>query len=481
MGGHGTWDVIIVGAGSAGLPAAIFAAQRGARVLQIEADGRIGGTLYWSSGQISAAGTRLQKQLGIEDSWEEHYKDAQRIAHDTIDPVLGKLATKNAADTWEWLIDLGLKPDPEVPLAGSGHEFFRTRRYYWGANKAVSLLEVIRPEHEKLVAAGKIDLRLGTRMTKLVQDASGRVTGVETERNGVKETFQAPNVVLTTGGYAANPELWKELTPNAVLRSVCNPYSRGEGIVAARSVGAKVDGGDKFLCSFGGVLEDPKDPLNTTVGFIFVPQKRTPWEIWVNGSGKRFVREDHPSVDHRERALRAQKDQQMYVVFDEGIWQNAPTLDGVRGRDWLGQRFGNHPHYSKADTLAGLAQQMGVDAKALEETVTRYNAAIDSGKDAEFGREMLPRKIEKGPFYALHAAGFSVVSPAGINADEQLRVTDKAGKPIPGLYAAGEILGFSRLSGNAFVNGMSLMPALTFGRLLGQKILGWDKARAAAE
>ena len=93
------WDVLVIGAGSAGLPLAIKAAERGARVLQLEADHRIGGTLHWSSGQISAAGTRLQKQHGIDDSPDEHYRDAQRIAHDTIDPVVLRLFVDHAAAT----------------------------------------------------------------------------------------------------------------------------------------------------------------------------------------------------------------------------------------------------------------------------------------------------------------------------------------------------------------------------------------------
>ncbi|MBM3502362.1 MAG: FAD-dependent oxidoreductase [Alphaproteobacteria bacterium] len=475
-----SWDVIIVGAGSAGLPAAIFAAKRGARVLQIEADGRVGGTLFWSSGQISAAGTRLQKSLGIEDSWQEHYEDVQRIAKNTVDPTLGRLAVQHASDTFEWLIDIGFKPAPETPLTSMGHEPYRTRRYYWGNNLAVSILEVIRPVHERLVAAGKIDLRLATKMVELLHEG-GRVTGIVAEKNGVRETFRGQNVVLTTGGYAANPELWKELTPGYPLRSRCNPYSRGDGIRAARAIGAKVDGGDKLLCSFAGVLDNPNDPLSAMAAVVLAPQRRMPWEIFVNHVGKRFVREDHPSVDHREHALLKQKDTAMFVVFDEGIRQNAPAIDPVRGAQAV-ELFGNHPSYSKADTLAGLAQRLGVPAGNLEATVAKYNKAVDSQHDPEFGRLNLFRRIEKGPFYAIHAGGLSVVSPGGLNANERLQVVKNDGTPVPGLYAAGEILGFARLSGQAFVNGMSLTPALTFGRLLGERLLQWDGvARAAAE
>ena len=474
------WDVIVVGAGSAGLPVAIFAAARGAKVLQIEADSRIGGTLHWSSGQISAAGTSLQKRLGIDDSPAEHYEDAQRIVKGTIDPLLGRLAIDHAAGTFEWLLSCGFEPEEGTPLHTMGHEPFRTRRYLWGTNAAVSILDVIAPVHEKLVAEGRIDLRLGTKLTGLVQDGAGAVIGVTTEGAAGTETHNAHNVVLASGGYAANPELWAELTPGFALRSYCNPFSRGDGIRAARDLGALVDGGEKYMCTFAGVLEDAGDPLSTALGLNFAPHLRMPWEIYVNTSGKRFVREDHPSVDHRENALLVQDDTKMFVVFDEAIRQNAPPINSAEGAA-LNDKFGNHPHYSKADTIAGLAQQMAVDADALAGTIARYNVAVNSGVDEDFGRETMLRRIERGPFYAIHAGGITVVSPAGLNADERLRVTKGDGAPIPGLYAAGEVLGFGRTSGKGFVGGMSLMPALTLGRLLGESILEWEGARAAAQ
>ena len=476
-----TWDLIIVGAGSAGIPAAIFAGQRGARVLLVEADNRIGGTLYWSSGQISAAGSRVQKELGIEDSPQEHYDDAQRIVHGGIDPVLGRLAIDNAAGTLDWLMDSGLELDPATPTAGMAHEPYRTRRYCWGMDKAISILDVMRPILMAEVERGSVDLRLETRFTGFVRDG-GAVTGITVRtKDGAEENHLGANVLLTTGGYAASPEVWAKLTPNAPLRSHCNPFSRGEGIVAAEAIGAKVDGGERFLCTFAGVMDDPGDPLSAMLCLTLAPQIRVPWEIYVNTSGKRFVREDHPSVDHREHALLAQDEMRMYIVFDEGIRQNAPPVDMLHGRKGMTERLGNHSSYLKADSIADLAKQAGLDAATLEATITRYNASVDSGTDDEFGRETMMRRIEKPPFYAISAVGFTVLSPGGIVANGALQVIGTDGAPIPNLYAAGEVLGFARLSGEGFVGGMSLMPAMTFGRILGQSLLKWEGARDAAE
>ena len=203
-----SWDVLVVGAGSAGLPLAITAAERGARVLQLEADHRIGGTLHWSSGQISGAGTRLQKAHGIEDTPDEHYRDAQRIAHDSIDPVVLRLFVDHAGPTIDWLMDRGFEPAPGTPVAGEAHEAYSTRRYLWGTRAGISILEALRPHHDRLVREGKIDLRLQHRMTELLVDDRGAVRGVRANTPNGEFEFEAKNVVLATGGYAANAALW---------------------------------------------------------------------------------------------------------------------------------------------------------------------------------------------------------------------------------------------------------------------------------
>ena len=246
------WDVIVVGAGTAGIPTAIFAGQRGARVLLIEADNRIGGTLHWSSGQMTAAGTKLQKKHGIDDHPDWHFADCQRISGGTVSESLGRLAIDNAADSFDWLTDNGFEPSPETPVAGLGHKPHRVRRYAWGENGGLSVLEAMEPLLDKEVGRGTVTLSLETKMTSLVVE-KGAVVGIKAEaRDGTKATVRGQNVVLTTGGYAANPELW--------------------------------------------------------AGLILNPQFRSPWEVYVNRSGKRFVREDHRAgtcyVGHLQRVWR---------------------------------------------------------------------------------------------------------------------------------------------------------------------------------
>ena len=116
------WDLIVVGAGTAGLPAALFAARRGARVLLLEKAPQLGGTLWFSGGQMSAAGTRLQKARGIVDSPAEHLADILRISRGTADVDVARLAVENAAATVNWLESAGLEIAPQYPVRATGHE-----------------------------------------------------------------------------------------------------------------------------------------------------------------------------------------------------------------------------------------------------------------------------------------------------------------------------------------------------------------------
>lgn len=466
-----SFDIICVGAGSAGLPLAIKAAERGARILQIDADNRIGGTLFWSSGQIAAAGTRLQKEQGIEDSADEHYEDAQRVANGKIDPTVLRLFVDNAAETIDWLMDIGFEPAPGTPVAGEAHEAYSTRRYLWGNNQAISILEALKPLHEKHVASGQIDLRLEHRLTGLLTDDTGAVIGITADSpDGAKE-FHSSNVVLACGGYAAGPELWSEINPEIPLCSHCNPFSRGDGIVATQKLDAAIDGKEKFLCTFAGWLENPDDP--TSGEFLALsPKARNIWEIFVDVNGKRFMTEDHQSIDYRERSLLKQPGMRMNIVFDDAILKNAAPIT-LLDNETFRAKFGSHPNFVKADTIAGLAEQLGLPADALQTTVADYNAAVDAKEDKQWNKFFLIRKIEKPPFYGIKAMGITVLSPAGLAVDDHLRVLTDDGKPIPNLFAAGEILGFGRTSGDAFVGGLSLTPALAFGKILGEQILSW--------
>jgi fumarate reductase flavoprotein subunit len=463
------YDLICVGAGSAGMPLAIQAARRGVRILQLEADSRVGGTLHYSAGQMAAAHTRLQRELGIEDSPEEFYEDAQRIAHNTIQPDLLRLFTSHSAELLDWLMELGFQPVPGSPVAMNYHAPYRTRRYLWGPKEAVSVYEVLYPSYSKLVESGAIDLRLNRRLMRVLTRPDGSAEGVEVDTASGRERYYGRTVVLATGGYGASPEVWQQLGPQSLTVSYCNPFSRGDGIIAARDAGAVVDGSDKFSPTFAGIRGNPDDP-RSGLFLDLEPKNRAIWEIYLDARGRRFMREDHPNIEYRERSLLAQPNLAMTVLFDAGILMNALPMMDMPPEEFKG-RFGRQSNFLVDDTLAGLARQLGVQEAVLQQTVQRYNSFVDRGIDEDFGRDFLIRRIEKAPFYALKACGISVVSPAGVKVDGQLRVLRTSGEPIGNLFAVGEVTGFTRLAGNTFVGGLSLTPALTFGYLLGKTLV----------
>lgn len=472
MSDDAVWDVVVIGAGSAGLPAAIHAADRGARVLLLDADNRIGGTLHWSSGQMSAAGTRLQREKGIDDTPAEHFDDVNRITRGTVDQSVTRLVIDHAAETIDWLADIGYRPLPDHPVAGQTHEPYRVRRYVWGEEAGVSVLRVLEPLLNGHIDSGRVKLQLSTRFEQFICDEAGAVTGVAARNDqGEQVTYTAHNVVLTSGGYAASETLWNKHTGQWPLRSLCNPYSRGDGLEAAEAIGVPIERGDQFLCTFAGYLTDLADSRSAWF-FPLAPTDRKPWEIYVNAQGRRFVREDHPSIDHLENHLLNEPDTRMFIVYDEGIRQNAPSFflpeaDGATAD----RHFGRRPGFWTADSITDLAAQMGVDGQVLQQTVATYNQAVDAGDDPEFGRQHLIRPIGKPPFFGVEAGGVTVVSPGGVAINDRLQVVRGDGTPVPNLFAAGEVCGFARFSGRAFAGGMSLTPALTAGRLLGQKLL----------
>ena len=347
------------------------------------------------------------------------------------------------------------------------------------------------------VEKGGIELRLETECTSLVRDGSGAVTGIRVRtKDGAEVNLHGDNVVITTGGYAANKEIFQKYSPGTPHYSSTNPNSQGKGITLMESVGAKIEGGENVIPSYSCVLDDPADPLCSTyiggegnalsdyVWLDTAPQSRQPWEVHVNIRGERFLREDIPSVDDRELALEKQPEWKMFIVFDEGVRQNAPKITTAWSDEEFKNALGTHPSFLKADTLEDLAAQLDCDAATLTATIERYNGFVRDQHDPDFGRECLPKEIKKPPFYAIRCVGMSVMSSAGVVTDETFNVIDNDGKSIPNLYAAGEMLGFGRLGGHAFIPGGSVTPALTYGRLLGQNILQWRRnegTQSAAE
>ena len=164
----------------------------------------------------------------------------------------------------------------------------------------------------------------------------------------------------------------------------------------------------------------------------------------------------------------------MWVIADHEMMTTSTPFVGRWTLDQMMEGFDTHPMFFKADSIDALGVKAGVNPQGLRKSVDQFNAAIENGAPDPFGRVHRPSKISKGPFYAVIMTGWTVVSSAGLTVDGRLRVMRPDGTPVPNLYAAGEVLGAGVTSGQAFTNGSLVTPAITFGRLLGQKFLNFE-------
>lgn len=469
------WDVIIVGGGTAGLPAAIFAGERGAKVLVIEAASVIGGTLFLSSASMSAAGTKLQKSKGIDDSSQYHYDDVMRISKNTADPYVLKLATDNAAGAFDWLMDIGFKPHDHHPVIATGHDPYSRERYAWDGQGGVRLLTLFEEQLEPLIQSGAVTIKTSTEVKSLIQNVSGRVTGVSTvDADGKSACHMGKNVVLTSGGYTSNPEMFEELEGAIDYSDVSYPYSQGAGITLGTSVGGYVRYGENHMPLFGAILADEKYPAPMVALARHFPGDRPPWEIMIDKQGRRFLQEDIPSHTAYEEALAAQPGEECWTVWDHEIHTKAPSLITQMFPEDVADAFNTGMHnFFKADTVEELAKKMGISVGGLRDTVDKYNIAQATGKDW-LGRTHMPLPIEKGPFYGIRQQSWFLTSFAGLAVGEDLKVIQQDGTPIEGLYAAGELLGTGALCGRSICGGMLVTPAIAFGKLLGERILQFD-------
>ena len=465
------WDYIIVGAGTAGLPAAIFASRRGAKVLLVDAADDIGGTLHLAMGQIAASGTHLQQARGIVDSPDAHYEDVMRLTRGLADKNIVRTTVDHAPRTVNWLLENGLNPLPDHPVTGEsiGRDGYSVRRYLWGKNEGRDILAVVRRQLAPELASGRVAAQLRTRVAGLLVNDAGAVKGVRAMSEDGEKTFLGKHVLLTSGGYAMNPELFEMLVGFPAYTANAYPHSMGDGLRLAVSVGGWLRGQNLHRAGTGSILSSDQFGAKAFARFETRPQVRPPWEIWVNSEGRRFIREDEPRVYRRAQALLKQRHLRYAIVFDQAVFEDAPVGIPDWSMDEMARHFGHHPMFAKAQTLEELAKRARVDPAGLVHTVAEYNQLVKSGGDP-LGREHMPRPIARPPYYAITHLGSSATSSTGVAVDESLRVLRGSGEPIPNLYAAGEVLGSGATLGNAFTPGMMLTPALTLGRLLGERL-----------
>ncbi len=466
------FDVIVIGGGTAGIPAAIFAADRGARVVILEKAPVLGGTLFVSGGMIAGTNTVFQIEQGIEDSPDEFYEDIRRINNNTSDPVMTRLWADYGGETINWLAENGYTIREGQPVKGTMYDHYKIARYQQGPQNGITILNVMKPLLEKHVASGQVTVLTGAGAVDLIKDKAGAVIGVVTEdSDGKRSDIRGLNTVIASGGCASNPVMFENLHGMPLYRQVAYPYSQGDGLSLGLAAGGYLRGAENYVGYYGSINTDNQIPSAPSANMDIDPKARLPWELYINANGERFVQEDHWSVNARDRIMDEQPGHRFWAVFDQGILEQASSpLIPDWSREKVVEACGKHPMFKRAPTLTELGVLSGINPAALQKNVSDYNQAIADGKPDKFNRSHRPLPLAKPPFYAIRSQVWTLKSYAGLAVNGDLQVMTSENGVVKNLYAAGEVLG-AATSGKSHTSGGSVTPALAFGRLLGQKIL----------
>ncbi|MDH5254342.1 MAG: FAD-dependent oxidoreductase, partial [Gammaproteobacteria bacterium] len=457
--------MIIVGGGIAGLSAALEAGANGRSVLVIDANS-VGGGHAVKAGGFALVGTPLQEKKGYRDSPEIAERDLLAWGEDADPAWVRRYVRASRTEVHDWLTAFGVRwgfildtPEHSVP------------RFHFANGSA---LNVVVPLMRAAFVQPNLEFRWNTAAVSLIQ-ANGGVSGVRVRdlRTGATSDLWAPAVIVATGGWQSNLDLvrgnWRRDKPAPDrLYAGAGYFALGSGIKLGTDAGAATTRMDHQV-TFTTGLPDPRDPTGSRALL-----SQNPSAIWVNSSGQRFISEMAPSKDADDAVLRLEPATH-WLIFDADGMKTLRVRDGV----WLGNPAGIEPlkalglirQAESIETLAGVA---GLPAPALEATVERWNAAVLTGNDDDFGRftpakpDRSARAISKAPFYAMQLFPMTRKSMGGLAIDGDTRVVDESGRAIPGLYAAGEVTGVAGINGSYGGEGTFLGPSVYLGRLAGQ-------------
>ncbi len=438
-----TVDVLVIGAGSAGMNAAISAKRAGAKVLLLEKHAFSGGNSMLAAGGYNAVGTPQQAKKGIKDTVDSYVLDTLKGGRGKNDPKLVRILAEESAAGVKWLEDMGA--DMNDLKRSGGAKVDRTHRPTGGKSVGPHIVDVLRAQAEKDGVAP----RYNSRAVRLILDKDYKIAGaiVHGKHSGYYKVA-AKAVVLATGGFGMNKDMIKVYRPTFVgMTSSNNVTSTGDGVQMALQIGASMTDID-WVQAHPTVGKASRILISETV--------RGVGAIMVNNKGARFVNE-LTTRDRASDAILHQPGRSAWLVFDQSLYSSAKM---VRGYGHLGM-------LKKADSVAELAKLCGMDVKTLTETVKRYNTYRANGKDTEFGRPDMPLAVAKAPFYAVAVAPGIHHTMGGVAITPESEVLDIQSRPIPGLYAAGEVTGgvhgFNRLGGNAVAD------TVVFGRRSGER------------
>ena len=438
-------DVVIVGAGGAGLTAAIQATQDGANVIVLEMMPMVGGNSLKATGGMNAAGTRFQEALGITDSGvQEFIEDTMNGGHQINDIALVTAMAQQSSEAVDWLADLGAELPKVAATGGTVHKYLHEPED--GSAVGSFLVAKLNETCEKM----GITIMLNTKATELIMDG-GTAVGVLAQDKAHDYTINAKAVILATGGFGANFDMMTSYVPSLA------------GAVTTNHAGATGDGINMAVAVGADTVDMEQIQLHPTVyqetGLLVSESVRSMGGILVNAEGKRFTN-DMSTRDAVSNAELEQTGSYAYIIFDQRIVDDLSST----------QKYISSGLTVQADTYEELAKEMGLEGSAVQNfvaTMETWNAAVASGVDAEFGRNNgMDEDLATAPYYAIKIAPGIHHTMGGLKINTDTEVLDTAGNAIPGLFACGEVTG--GVHGGNRIGGNAVCDFVVFGRIAGQ-------------
>ena len=482
-------DVVVVGAGGAGMTAAITAAAEGKSVVILESQSMVGGNSVRATGGMNAGKTVYQDEnefgesAGVEKTLKtaaEKYADNETITAlaktvseqwaayqanptgyfdsvelmelDTMiggkginDPELVETLCANSADAIDWLDEHGITLHNVSSFGGASVK--RIHRPVNAEGKTVSVGSYMIPLLEENCEKAGVKMMLDTTATEILTDANGAAVGVKaTGASGETVTVNAKAVVLATGGFGANldmvvkykPELKGFMTTNA-------PGIQGQGIEMAQAIGAATVDMDQIQIH-------PTVEANTAA--LITEGLRGDGAILINEEGKRFI-DEVGTRDVVSAAEIAQTGSYSWLVVDQAMADASSVIQGYIKKGYT----------VTGSTYEELGKAMGVDAAAFAETMEKWNGYVEAKNDPDFGRTSFANPLNTAPYYAVKVTAGVHHTMGGLKINANTEVLNEKGEVIPGLFAAGEVTGgvhgANRLGGNAVAD------FTVFGRIAG--------------
>ncbi len=454
-------DVLIVGAGMAGLCAAIEAADQGANVVVLEKLEVLGGSTARSEGYVMGAGTPFQKANGVEDDTVEKFFDDVYSLYQ-IEPMLNKDLLKKVCydsdDLISFLLDNGVEFNNLVAVSTFAPR--ATPRNHVSVDKGSGLTRYL----QRAVEKKGIEIVMGTPATQIIKE-DGRVVGVKaTNKYGDDLTYKADATILCAGSYGANLDMVKELNGN-IRAEIIKGCGDGDAFVMAQEAGAQMLCLDypqlQYYFYWNGVPKLPVYPASAIAPVANI--------LLTDGVGNRVANEADFNFEFIEKVFYSGQ-QEGYCIVGQKFYEQYPEVCEAG----LGKTFpvrGDEIAF-KADTVEELAVWAGLNPETLKATVDRYNELCDLGEDKDFNKNAQYMERVDAPYYILKLPAVITDGYSGVKINENAQVISTDGEVIPGFYAAGCCAVPEISCVNYYGCGTSIATCGVFGRAAAQHACG---------